>query len=287
MGRQVVNMEKVNVEKTLLRLTRPYDAAAIDAAFRAEGAVILTGAYTAEECDTYVAQVQDYLAAHPEEAEYAANSLLAQFQGDTTVTMHQLIGAIPCVPDMVLHRDIVAAARRLLAPLSQTILLIIAEYMGRKPGAPRQELHRDTYSWQHAPFGENPVALSVMCAMSDFTAENGATWVVPGAHSGSPVDPPPDWGEAVQAEMGKGDALLFRQDLFHAGGANNTESDVRHILSFGYQVGWLRQVENSLLSVPREKVLELPPELRELLGYSHELVLGLYKGGHPMNALKE
>jgi ectoine hydroxylase-related dioxygenase (phytanoyl-CoA dioxygenase family) len=272
--------------ETIPRLTRPYDQAAMDEAFRTEGAVVLSGAYSGEECDTYVAQVQSYLAEHPEEAEYAANSLLAQFQGDTTATMHQLIGTIPCVPDMVLHRDIVDAARRLLSPLSEAILLIIAEYMGRKPGAPRQELHRDTYSWQHAPYGENPIALSVMCAMSDFTPENGATWVVPGAHSGSPTEPPPDWSEAVQAEMSKGDALLFRQDLFHAGGANTTESEVRHILSFGYQVGWLRQVENSLLSVPPEKVVEFKPELQELLGYSHELVLGLYKGGNPKNALK-
>ncbi|MFD2467131.1 phytanoyl-CoA dioxygenase family protein [Amycolatopsis silviterrae] len=268
------------------RLAQPYDVAAMDAAFREEGAVVLSGAYSGEECDTYVTQVQKYLAENPEEAEYAAKSLLAQFQGDTSVTLHQLIGAIPSATDMVLHRDIVSAARRLLKPLSDTILLIIAEYMGRKPGAPRQELHRDTFSWRHAPYGENPIALSVMCAMSDFTAENGATWVVPGAHSGSPIDPPPDWSEAAQVEMAKGDALLFRQDLFHAGGANTTESDERHILSFGFQVGWLRPVENSLLSVPPETIAELPPELQELLGYSHELVLGLYKGGDPRNALK-
>lgn len=268
------------------RLARPYDTAAMDAAFREEGAVVLSGAYSGEECDTYVTQVQKYLAENPDEAEYAANSLLAQFQGDTSVTLHQLIGTVPSAADMVLHRDIVSAARRLLKPLSDTILLIIAEYMCRKPGAPRQELHRDTFSWRHAPYGENPIALSVMCAMSDFTAENGATWVVPGAHTGSPLDPPPDWSEAAQVEMAKGDALLFRQDLFHAGGANTTEADERQILSCGFQVGWLRPVENSLLSVPPEKVAELPSELQELLGYSHELVLGLYKGGDPRNALK-
>ncbi|WP_409464566.1 hypothetical protein [Amycolatopsis sp. GA6-003] len=119
------------------RLARPYDPAAIDAAFRKEGAVVLTGAYPGEECDTYVAEVQKYLAENPDEAEYAANSVLAQFQGDTSVTLHQLIGAVPSAADMVLHRDIVGAARRLLKPLSDTILLIIAEYMGRKPGAPR------------------------------------------------------------------------------------------------------------------------------------------------------
>ena len=39
-------------------------------------------------------------------------------------------------------------------------------------------------------------------------------------------------------------------------------------------------------SRPPAKAAELQPELQELLGYSHELVLGLYKGGHPQNALK-
>src|SRR5262245_55313933 len=118
------------MDTTIPRLTKPYDTAKMDAAFREEGAVVLRGAYSSEECDTYVAQVKNFLAEHPEEADYAAKSLLAQFQGDTTVTLHQLIGTIPCAPDMVLHRDIVEAARRLLAPLSQTIRLITPDDMG-------------------------------------------------------------------------------------------------------------------------------------------------------------
>jgi ectoine hydroxylase-related dioxygenase (phytanoyl-CoA dioxygenase family) len=228
--------------------------------------------------------VRNYLAGHPDEADYAAKSVLGGFQGDTTATLHGLVGAIACAPDMVLQRDIVDCARRVLRPLSDTILLTIAEYMARQPGAFRQELHCDTFSWRHAPHGPNPVALTVMAAMSDFTADNGATWVVPDSHGGPATAAAPDWSEAVQATMDKGDALLFRADLFHAGGANTTESDVRHIFSMGFQVAWLRQVENSSLSVPPNVAAELDPELQELLGYSHELVLGLYKGGHPKNA---
>ncbi|NRN66390.1 Protein involved in biosynthesis of mitomycin antibiotics/polyketide fumonisin [Kibdelosporangium sp. 4NS15] len=273
------------MDKTVPRLTRPYDPDELDAAVRERGAVVLSGAYTTEQCDTFLTEVGKHLAEHPEEADYAASSVLGGFQGDTTATLHGLVGTIPCAPEMVLQRDIVDCARRVLSPLSDTILLTIAEYMARKPGAFRQELHLDTFSWRHVPPSPNPIALTVMAAMSDFTAGNGATWVVLDSHSGSPMAPAPDWSEAVQAEMSKGDALLFRADLFHAGGANTTESDVRHIFSMGFQVAWLRQVENSSLSVPPAKAAQLPPELQELLGYSHELVLGLYKGGHPRNAL--
>ncbi|MET0134640.1 MAG: phytanoyl-CoA dioxygenase family protein [Kibdelosporangium sp.] len=272
--------------KTVPRLSRPYDPAELDDAVRNRGAVILSGAYSAEQCDTFLSEVRGHLAEHPEEAEYAAGSVLGGFQGDTTATLHGLVGTLPSAPNMVLQKDIVDCARRVLSPLSDTILLTIAEYMARKPGAFRQELHCDTFSWRHVPGGENPIALTVMAAMSDFTADNGATWVVLDSHGGPPIAEAPDWSEAVQAEMKKGDALLFRADLFHAGGANVSESDVRHIFSMGFQVAWLRQVENSSLSVPPAKAAELQPELQELLGYSHELVLGLYKGGHPANAMK-
>ncbi|HEX3791908.1 MAG TPA: phytanoyl-CoA dioxygenase family protein [Pseudonocardiaceae bacterium] len=271
--------------KTVPRLTRPYDPARLDELVRDRGAVILAEAYSTEQCDTFLAQVEDYLAGHPAEAAYAAGSVLGGFQGDTTATLHGLVGAIPCAPEMVLQRDILDCSRRVLSPLSDTVLLTIAEYMARQPGAFRQELHCDTFSWRHAPSGPDPIALTVMAAMSDFTAENGATWVVLDSHGGPPTAQAPDWSEAVRATMTKGDALLFRADLFHAGGANTTESDVRHIFSMGFQVGWLRQVENTSLSVPPALAAALAPELQELLGYSHELVLGLYKGGHPKNAL--
>ncbi len=270
---------------TVPRLEPPYDPGELDAAVRDRGAAVLVGAYPPELCSTFLTQVDDYLRAHPEETEYAAQSVLGGFQGETTTTLHGLVGAIDCAPDLVLQRDIVGCARRVLRPLSDTVLLTVAEYMARHPGAPRQELHRDTFSWRHVPGGRHPIALTVMAAMSRFTAANGATWVVLDSHGGPADDPAPDWSTAVQVELERGDALLFRADTFHAGGANSTGDAVRHIFSMGFQVAWLRQVENGTLSVPPARAAGLDVELLELLGYSHELVLGLYKGGHPRHAL--
>lgn len=270
---------------TVPRLQQPYDPNALDAAVHDRGAVVLADAYPPDLCSTFLTQVTDYLRENPEETEYAARSVLGGFQGATTTTLHALVGAVDCAPDLVLQRDIVDCARRVLGPLSDTILLTVAEYMARHPGAPRQELHRDTFSWRHVPGGTHPIALTVMAAMSEFTAANGATWVVPDSHGGPADEPAPDWSGAVQVELNRGDALLFRADTFHAGGANATTDATRHIFSMGFQVAWLRQVENGTLSVPPARAAGLDPELLELLGYSHELVLGLYKGGHPRHAL--
>lgn len=270
---------------TVPRFAAPCDPDELDAAVRDRGAAVVEGAYSAELCATFLDQVGAHLAAHPEEGEYAATSVLGGFQGDTTTTLHALVGVIDCVPELVLQRDIVDCARRLLRPLSDTVLLTIAEYMARRPGAHRQELHRDTFSWRHVRQGPDPLALTVMAAMSEFTGANGATWVVPDSHGGQATDPAPDFAEARQVELARGDALLFRADTFHAGGANTTDEETRHIFSMGFQVAWLRQVENGTLSVPPARASGLDPELLELLGYSHELVLGLYKGGHPRHAL--
>lgn len=267
------------------RIAAPYDPVELDDAVLRRGAAVLEGVYAPAQCDTFLAQVDAHLAEHPEEADYAASSLLGYYQGATTSSLFSLVGVIPVVASMVAQPDILGCARRALAPLSDTVLMSNAEYLARNPGSERQELHRDTLSWPHAPGGENPIALTALTAMTDFTAENGATWVVLDSHGGPPVAPAPGWEGAVQVEMLRGDVLLIRADVFHGGGANTTDHDVRRVFSVGYQVGWLRPVENFSLSIPPEMAADLGPDVQELVGYSHELVLGLYKGGRPQNAL--
>ncbi|HEV2372342.1 MAG TPA: phytanoyl-CoA dioxygenase family protein [Streptosporangiaceae bacterium] len=251
-----------------------------------QGAAILSQAFLPTLCDRFVAEIEAYFADNPESREKAAQSILGGFQGPHSVTLHGLVGRIPSATEMVVQPDILGCARRLLEPMTDNVLLTIAEYMERRPGQPCQGLHRDTAAWPHVPVREDPVAVTVMGAMSDFTAANGATWIVPGSHQRADNDGP-TWDEAIQAELKKGDALLFRSDLFHAGGANATENDTRRMLSLGYQVGWLRQVENTTLSVPPAVASGLPEDVQDLLGYSVEMVLGLYEGGHPRNALHE
>lgn len=266
------------------RIAAPYDPAEVDDAVLRRGAAVLQGVYGAAECDAFLGQLDAHLAEHPEEAEYAASSILGYYQGATTSSLFSLVGHIPRAAEMVVQPDVLGCARRALAPLSETVLVSNVEYLGRNPGAECQELHRDTLSWPHAPGGEHPIAITALSAMTDSTAENGATWVVLDSHGGPPVEPAPGREGAVQVEMRRGDVLVLRADVFHGGGAN-TSDHVRRVFSVGYQVAWLRPVESFALSIPPAVAAGLAPDLRELLGYSHEMVLGLYKGGPPQNAL--
>jgi ectoine hydroxylase-related dioxygenase (phytanoyl-CoA dioxygenase family) len=114
-----------------------------------------------------------------------------------------------------------------------------------------------------------------MWALTDFTAANGATRLVPGSHLApdSPV-----YGqhyESIPGEMRAGSILVWHGSLWHGGGANTTTRKRRGI-AMNYCAGWIRQQENQQLGVPLKVVRKFSPTLQELCGY------GVYRGliGH-------
>ena len=93
--------------------------------------------------------------------------------------------------------------------------------------------------------------------------------------------------------MSPGDALLFRGDVIHGGGANETDRP-RRALSLSYCVGWLRPVENSILNISRETARRLPKHTQRLLGWSaydgsrdNGGLVGLYENGDPAVLLED
>ena len=104
-----------------------------------------------------------------------------------------------------------------------------------------------------------------MWAMDDFTAENGATLLLPGTHLIADSEPPPNV-EPVSAEMSAGSVLLWDGSLFHAGGANRTNA-ARLGVTVIYCRAWLRQQENQFIGVPPSLVKTLPSQLQKLIGY--------------------
>jgi ectoine hydroxylase-related dioxygenase (phytanoyl-CoA dioxygenase family) len=105
-----------------------------------------------------------------------------------------------------------------------------------------------------------------MLAISDFTEENGATRVIPGSHQWDD-ERMPTQEETVAAEMKAGSALLWMGSVYHGGGAN-TSSSPRTGLTMAYDLAFLRLEENHFLSLPIERVRQLPPEMQRLLGWS-------------------
>ncbi len=133
------------------------------------------------------------------------------------------------------------------------------------PGERAQVLHRDTNLWpisNPAP----PLTVATMWAVSEFTADNGGTLVVPGSHLWDD-DRKPEPEEIVATEMPPGSVLLYTGNVIHGGGANKTDKP-RFGVALHYVLGWLRQEENQVLTTSMEEARELPEQIQRLMGYS-------------------
>ena len=135
------------------------------------------------------------------------------------------------------------------------------------PGEGAQPLHRDdaVWQWKHVEGGRQ-ARVQVMVAVTNFTAENGGTLVIPGSHKWYDPDRAPKMEEAIPTEMSAGSALIWIGGTYHAGGTNNTNQS-RMGFTVTYDLSWLRQEENHYLTYPLELVKTLPEHIQGLLGY--------------------
>jgi ectoine hydroxylase-related dioxygenase (phytanoyl-CoA dioxygenase family) len=111
------------------------------------------------------------------------------------------------------------------------------------------------------------VELASVIALADFTADVGATVVVPGSHRWE-RDRRPKREEFACAEMPAGSAVVYLGSTIHAGGRNRTEDRWRRGMHMSFVVGWLRTEENNYLSAPPAVARTLPRRSQELLGYA-------------------
>ncbi len=276
----------------LATFSQPFDWHKIDQAMGNGGGVIVQGLLSPSDLQALNRQIDDYLAAHIDPG--AADSGSAQydkFLGANTIRLHGLIHKFPLCSPVIGHPEIVAWAERTLGNKASSVLLNAGELIQINPGEPAQYLHRDTDSWP-IPLDVDPFIVNAIVALDNFSAENGATTLAPGSWQ-LPAGQRPGQDTLCQAVMSAGDALLFRGDLIHGGGANNSPRP-RRALSISYCAGWLRPVENSYLNIPLATVLEQPNHIRALLGYAahdgtnrNAGLVGLYENGGPEKYLEE
>jgi ectoine hydroxylase-related dioxygenase (phytanoyl-CoA dioxygenase family) len=125
--------------------------------------------------------------------------------------------------------------------------------------------------------------ITALWALDDFTAENGATRIVPGSHLRPAGKPDP--AETVAAAMAAGSVLLFAGRLYHGAGPNTTDRPRLGVV-IDYIQPWLRPCEAHTLSASPRQVRELPQRLQELLGFNQPTpYLGFVNGGHPRDWL--
>lgn len=201
------------------------------------------------------------------------------FAGTQTRRVARIIARSNAAVDVALHPVFLESARKLLqtpAPVwvgsdrvevEPDIQLSITQAIQIGPGQGLQPLHRDdaTSLWRHPQYGRE-ARLQIMVALTDFTEENGATRVIPGSHCWDDERMPTE-EETVAAEMKAGSALLWLGSVYHGGGANKSDHP-RTGLTMAYDLSFLRLEENHFLSIPIERVRELPEELQSLLGWN-------------------
>lgn len=170
--------------------------------------------------------------------------------------------------------------------LGEGFLLTASLAIDIHPGESAQDLHFDEAFYSSLPRPRAPVSMSTLWALDDFTATNGATVMVPGSHAWGDERPGPDT-EVVPLTMPAGAVAVYPGTLWHAGGANT--SDTRRLgISLQYVVAWARQQESYLLELPPDKARELSPRMRELVGYSiGPAFMGHVDGRHPAKLIDD
>ena len=241
------------------------DAQTIAEALKKDGALII---------DNVVSQ--DFIAALRSETDPYMNHTRDgedPFAGfNTTRTGGLLIRSKKC-RELIEHSTILDPCHEFLAPYCERVQLHLTQIIRIRPGEKAQAIHRDRWAWgKHLSHLEPQ--FNTIWALTDFTAENGATQVVPGS-TRWPDDQKIQLEQVTQAEMKAGSVLVYSGSVFHGGGTNNSDQD-RIGLNITYALGWLRQEENQYLSCPPELAKDLSPTLQELAGYA----MGQYALGY-------
>jgi len=215
--------------------------------------------------------------------------MLIDFMGHKTVRIDGLPGKSKAFVELIEHPIALGMADHYLLPSCLHYLLGTAQLIEIQSDETVQHLHRDDEAWLHPPMPVDRAAapapdapqleVIVLYALCDFTAENGATRVVPGSHLW-PAKRKPQEHEVVAAEMPAGSAIYYLGRTLHGGGPNTTAAG-RRGLFLGFQLGWLRTKENFFLSTPTEAVRHMPKRVQQLLGYETHGGIGVVDVGCP------
>ena len=246
-----------------------------------DGAVIVEGALSPQQLASLNSDVDNHVAATAPGLRHPTNEFFVEFYGSKTIRFDGIPAKSEAFLEVMQWPLMLSVADKLLLPNCDDYLLNTAQLIQIGPGESAQALHRDEEAWRHFKEPKPLLEVEAMFALSDFNAANGATQVVPGSHLWPP-DRVAKTEEIGRAEMTAGSALIYLGSTLHGGGANSTQNQWRRGMFFGLVLGWLRTEENVFLTVPLERVKEMPTRCQELLGYKAHGGIGVVDVGSPM-----
>ncbi|MEQ7125662.1 phytanoyl-CoA dioxygenase family protein [Actinopolymorpha sp. B11F2] len=180
------------------------------------GFLPLYGILTQGEVDKFNARLAELTAAEGAEAG------LEVHQEEGTDRLADLVNKDPMFEVCLSHPRVLAAIHHVLG----TFKMFSLNSRAALPGQGLQGLHTD-YGEPVQP-GDYRVCNSIWL-LDDFTAENGATRVVPGSHLGGVLpgqamaDPADDHPDQVQLLAPAGTVVVFNSHLWHGGTLNSSD----------------------------------------------------------------
>lgn len=255
------------MSSNLLPAERLGDAAAL----LADGYTIIRGA--AEP--SLLAEIEADLADRYEATPFCEGG----FYGERTKRFGRLLIRSPNAARLVLNPVVLALAEMALGRFCDRIQLNLTQAIEIHPGALAQFPHRDQDMWA-GEIGRVEYLINVMWPLTPFTRTNGATLIWPGSHGAEALSPETK-GDAIAAEAGPGDAIVFLGSTLHGAGSNDS-GGVRRGIIVSYCLGWLKPYENQWLAYPPDVAKNFRPELSALAGYAqHRPNLGNFEGQCP------
>ena len=203
------------------------------------------------------------------------------FEGLRTQRFYSVLSRTRACDRLVDNPRVLAVLDQLLMP---NYLLSALQAINIQPGETAQLAHHDD-GFYPIPRPRAPLTAATIWAIDDFTADNGATMVIPGSHRWGQRPPNPE-DQAIPVVMPAGSCVFFVGTLWHGGGANNTTRE-RLAVTAQYCQPWLRPMEAFTLSISREIARTVSDDIRRMLGYSiHPPFDGAVDGLHPLRLLE-
>ncbi len=216
------------------------------------------------------------------------------FEGRTTERVYTMVARGQVFEDLTADPRLLAILDAFLRP---SYLLSASHAIDIYPGEVAQSLHTDD-SFYPIPRPRPAISISVIGAIDAFTAENGGTVILPRSHLWSTAElvafrdgrvagqPVPAMQDAFSLEMPAGAIAVFPGTLVHGAGANTSDAP-RMAFTSQYCEPWARTQENFYLSVPKDRVRRMSPDLQRLLGYDimPPTFMGQVTASHPLKTL--
>ena len=270
-------LHRIDKGMALKYFSRSASPSEVAAATLQDGAAVVSGLAATSLMDTITAELRDNL-------DHFGYRSKREFSGFKTNRCNTTLQDAPSSVPLIGHDMIMAVVDTVLLPHCESYRISSITAIEVCPGQEEQSLHRDDCVYPVQIPGVQTL-MGCIWALTDFTAENGATHVVLGSHRHISMGENVDFSDNQQAIMPKGSLLFYLGSTWHGAGENQS-NDARMGLINNYSLGWLRPEVNQYLNVPINLVRNYDQRLRCLLGYTtHDRKgnrLGGYMGSDPV-----